>query len=176
MKTLMTITIFALVATFSLSTGSPAWAHPAAFPHAHMNPPTPMPSGKSTWGCKGPGCKPSASMPTGGGTWGCKGPGCKPSAKPTKQPNPTQPQVHHHYHRSRGASWGAFAGGTALGLVMGTMANQPQQTTQPTVVYVQQPNGDATEQQQYLEQEIERERSKRIALEQELERLRAERQ
>ncbi len=94
------------------------------------------------------------------------------------QPAPAaQPQVHNHYYEERGFGWGEFAGGTALGLMMGAAANQPQQqTTQPTVVYVQQPTEDTTAQQEALELEIERERAKARALELELERLRAERE
>jgi hypothetical protein len=67
-----------------------------------------------------------------------------------------------------------MAGGTLLGLVIGSTAAQAQQPAQPQVVVIQQPSDDATPVQHRLELEIERERLKRIALEQELERLRAE--
>lgn len=65
-------------------------------------------------------------------------------------------------------------GGAVLGMVMSGMGDQPQQTTQPTVVVVQQPADDTADQNQ-LALEIERERAKRLALELELERIKAQR-
>jgi hypothetical protein len=84
------------------------------------------------------------------------------------------PNRHHRHHGDSGAVFGAMAGGTLLGLVIGSTAAQAQQPAQPQVVVIQQPSDDATPVQHSLELEIERERLKRIALEQELERLRAE--
>ncbi len=99
----------------------------------------------------------------------------QPNNQPNQQPNTSNNQTEvHHYHRDNGAAWGALAGGTMLGLVMGSMANQPQES-QATVVYVQQPNADTQNRDKELELEIERERAKARALELELEKLRAER-
>jgi hypothetical protein len=125
MKTLKIFTIFALVATFSLATISPAWAHP------------------------GHGLPPGHSHVWGGGLR---------HLEPVPSSSGSSSETHHYYHDDRGAAWGALAGGTILGVVLSNAANQPDQATQPTVVVVQQPNVDATAQQQYLEQEIERER------------------
>jgi hypothetical protein len=98
-----------------------------------------------------------------------------PQPAPTPAAQPAQPTVNNHYYEERGFGWGEFAGGTMLGIMAGSMANQPQQQTQPTVVYVQQPNADTPQRDQDLELEIERERAKARALELELEMLRAER-
>jgi hypothetical protein len=84
--------------------------------------------------------------------------------------------VHNHYYRKRGFGWGEFAGGTMMGIMVGTMANRPQQPAQPQVVYVRRPNGDTNPRDAELELEIERERAKARALELELERLKAEHQ
>ena len=62
-----------------------------------------------------------------------------------------------------GAAFVALASGTILGLVVGSLANQPHQVAQPQVVVVQ------ANQQRYLELEIERERAKARTLELELE-------
>jgi hypothetical protein len=64
-----------------------------------------------------------------------------------------------------------MVGGTILGIVLSSMANQPKQETQQQVEVVQQPADDATSQQ--LAEEIERERQKSLALEKEIARLRA---
>lgn len=81
---------------------------------------------------------------------------------------------HHHRHHSTGAIWGAAVGGTMLGMVVGTMASQPRQATQPQVVVVQPQTTDTSyAQQNYTALELERERARRIALEREIERLRA---
>jgi hypothetical protein len=53
------------------------------------------------------------------------------------------------------------------------MGNQSKQASQPTVVVIQQPVSDTTAQQQYLAQEIERERAKARDLEEEIKRLKA---
>lgn len=95
------------------------------------------------------------------------------------QPAPNQPAQgghNHRHHRDNGAAWGAFAGGTILGMVVSSAANQPNQSAETTVVYIQQPtDDDYTARQKYLEEEIERERAKARALEAEIERLSAER-
>ncbi len=93
-----------------------------------------------------------------------------------ERPTGRQPALnrHHGHHDDSGAVWGAMAGGTLLGLFVGSTAAKAQQPAQPQVVVVQQPSDDATPAQHSLEMEIERERLKRIALERELERLRAE--
>ncbi|MDV2480080.1 MAG: hypothetical protein RX317_07525 [bacterium] len=62
-----------------------------------------------------------------------------------------------------GAAFVALASGTILGLVVGSLANQPHHVAQPQVVVVQ------ANQQRYLELEIERERAKARTLELELE-------
>ncbi len=62
-----------------------------------------------------------------------------------------------------GAAFVALASGTILGLVVGSLVNQPHQVAQPQVVVVQ------ANQQRYLELEIERERAKARTLELELE-------
>ncbi len=64
-----------------------------------------------------------------------------------------------------GAAFVALASGTILGLVVGSLANQPHQVAQPQpqVVVVQ------ANPQRYLELEIERERAKARTLELELE-------
>jgi hypothetical protein len=100
------------------------------------------------------------------------------NAQPNKGANPpaAQPQVHNHYHRDDGAVWGALAGGTMLGLVVGSMANQPEQPAQPQVVYVQQAPDQQTPTDTDLEFEIERERARVRALEEELQRIRAEKE
>ena len=97
----------------------------------------------------------------------------KPVLPNNPAPNRPAPRVHHHYYDS-GATWGALAGGTMLGIVLGSMASQPRQDTQSAVVVVQQPVDDATTQQRYLELEIERERARVRALEEEIARLKAE--
>lgn len=81
----------------------------------------------------------------------------------------------HHRHNHHGGDIAAAAiGGTALGLVLGTVASQPKQAPQPQVVVVQpQTNDTGYSQQQYQTLELERERARRIALEREIERLRA---
>ncbi len=64
-----------------------------------------------------------------------------------------------------GAAFVALASGTILGLVVGSLANQPHHVaqSQPQVVVVQ------ANQQRYMELEIERERAKARTLELELE-------
>lgn len=62
-----------------------------------------------------------------------------------------------------GAAFVALASGTILGLVVGSLANQPHHVAQPQVVVVQ------ANQQRYLELEIERERARARTLELELE-------
>ncbi|MCH7768370.1 MAG: hypothetical protein IH828_05485 [Nitrospinae bacterium] len=62
-----------------------------------------------------------------------------------------------------GAAFVALASGTMLGLVVGSLVNQPHPTAQPQVVVVQ------ANQQRYLELEIERERARARTLELELE-------
>jgi hypothetical protein len=82
---------------------------------------------------------------------------------------------HHHRHHDTGAIWGAAVGGTMLGLVVGSMASQPREATQPQVVVVQPQTSDASfTQQNYTQLELERERTRRIALEMEIERIRAD--
>jgi hypothetical protein len=88
---------------------------------------------------------------------------------PIDQPSaPTQDNNHDH---SRGVAWGPMVGGTILGIVLSSMANQSKQETQQQVEVVQQPADDATAQQ--LAEEIERERQKSLALEKEIARLKA---
>lgn len=96
--------------------------------------------------------------------------------QPAPNQQPAQGGHNHRHHRDSGAAWGAFAGGTILGMVVSSAANQPKQGAETTVVYIQQPtDDDSTARQKYLEEEIERERAKARALEAEIERLRAER-
>ena len=62
-----------------------------------------------------------------------------------------------------GAAFVALASGTILGLVVGSLANQPHHVAQPQVVVV------PANQQRYLELAIERERARARTLELELE-------
>lgn len=155
MKTLKTFAIITLVASLTAAPMSAAWAGPAI----KMDP-----CFKTVLGCGKNQIDPNRFKNIAPNK-GAK----KPAPKP-------QPQVHHHYHRDDGAAWGALAGGTVLGLVVGSMANQPQQAAQPQVVYVEQAPDQPTPRDPDLELEIERERARVRALEEELERLRAEKE
>ncbi len=82
---------------------------------------------------------------------------------------------HRHRHHSHGGTIAAAAiGGTALGLVLGTVASQPKQAPQSQVVVVQPKSNDTGySKQQYQALQLERERARRIALEREIMRLKA---
>lgn len=152
MKTLRALTIFALTATLVI--GPVGYASAADVVWAGAN------KQKTVMDSQPKSVLPN--LPPGSVT--C--PGCN-KKKPGNNKNHG-----HRYGHDHDFSWGAFAGGTLLGLAAASAANQPKQETQPTVVVVQQPTDD--DYQQSLEKEIEQERAKRIALEIELEKLRAE--
>lgn len=153
MKTFKTLAIITLAVTFTFGPVSQVFAGPNVYMKGWNKPKT-----AGNWGT----INKNANL---GG----------PITKiPQPGPAPNQPPANNNGH-DHGYNWGAFAGGTVMGLVMSSAANQPQQQTQPTVVYVQQTTED-TDTRQHLELEIERERAKRLALEAELERLKAERQ
>lgn len=97
----------------------------------------------------------------------------RPDVEAPARPSPPR-EVHHYHDDDDGAVWGALAGGTVLGVVMSSMANQPSQDTQATVVVVQQPDGYNARQRQSLQQEIEEERARQKALEEEIRRIRAD--
>lgn len=80
----------------------------------------------------------------------------------------------HHHHRHHGDVWGAAIGGTMLGIVLGSVANQPKQAAQPTVVVVSPQTGDSTAQHhEFLALELERERTRNLALKREIMLIRA---
>ncbi len=155
MKTLKTLTSAVLAASLCLTPLGSAWA----FGHERHLP------GLGPCDRRPELCR---SIRPGGGTPPLPAP-------PAPAPSAPEPSVDSHHDHDDGATWGALAGGTILGMVMSSAASQSQQDTQPKVVVVQQPDEDTTSREAELELEIERERAKARALELELERLRAER-
>lgn len=153
MKTLRALTIFVITATLVIGPVGYAQAANAVWAGANKKKTVMDSQPKSVF----------QNLPPGSVT--C--PGCN-----KKKAGNNNNHGHRHGH-DNDFSWGAFAGGTLIGLAAASAANQPKQQTQPTVVVVQQPTDDAY--QQSLEKKIEQERAKRIALEMELEELRAAR-